>query len=555
MRSLAAALLLLPGAAQAAGPVARFDWFDYRGADPADAQAKAGPGDYRNPILSGFYSDPSITRVGDDYYLVSSTFAYFPGIPVFHSRDLVNWTQIGNAIDRPGQLDFKNLEMSRAVFAPAISWHDGRFYIVNTCVDCGGNFVITAKDPKGPWSDPVWFDFDGIDPSLFFDEDGGAWLVNNGPPPGKPLYPGHRAIWIQRFDDKALTLVGPRTMLVDGGVDIAKKPIWIEGPHIYRKGGSYYLSAAEGGTAEGHSQTIFRSKSVTGPYEPGPRNPILTQRDLDPRRPLPITSAGHADLVTTPAGDWWSVFLATRPYRGDYYNIGRETFLLPVAWRDGWPEILPPGAAIPYVHKRPALAPQPAPAIPTSGAFAVRDDFSEAKLPLYWMQLRTPRTQWFSLGKGALSVEARAEPLGGGGQPSYLGRRLQHHWATITTSVRFAPEKPGDRAGLAIFQNSSHFYTLTVARGARGAEIRLDRRAGAADPADGVAVAERPVASPRGPVALRIVTRGDRIDFLYALRPGRWQMLAHDLDATLLSTRTAGGFIGATVGPYARSGD
>ncbi|HEX8263185.1 MAG TPA: glycoside hydrolase family 43 protein, partial [Allosphingosinicella sp.] len=286
-QALAAAVaLLIAGCASvpdapAGAPTARFERFDYRGADPSDS-LPAGAGDYRNPILKGFYPDPSLTRVGDDYYLVTSTFSYFPGIPVFHSRDLVGWTQIGNAIDRPGQLDFARLGLSRGVFAPTIEHRDGTFYILNTCVDCGGNFVITATDPAGPWSDPVWLpDLEGgIDPSLFFDEDGSVWILNNGPPEGPPLYEGHRAIWIQRFDAAAKKTFGPRKVLVNGGVDLSKKPIWIEGPHILRKDGFYYLLAAEGGTAEGHSQVVLRSRRPDGPYSAYPGNPILTQRDL-----------------------------------------------------------------------------------------------------------------------------------------------------------------------------------------------------------------------------------------------------------------------------------
>ena len=156
---------------------------------------------YRNPVLAGFYPDPSAIRVGDDFYLVTSTFGYFPGLPIFRSRDLVSWTQIGNAIDRPGQIDYGHNELTRGLFAATISYHDGTFYITNTCFYCdGGNYVITAKNPAGPWSDPVWLGFEGIDPSLFFDNDGTAWLVNNGLPEGKLRYDGHRAIWIQQFD-------------------------------------------------------------------------------------------------------------------------------------------------------------------------------------------------------------------------------------------------------------------------------------------------------------------------------------------------------------------
>ncbi|HEV7717336.1 MAG TPA: glycoside hydrolase family 43 protein, partial [Steroidobacteraceae bacterium] len=328
-------------ALSAAAPTVTFDWFEYTGRD-AVLDTPLPAGSYRNPVLAGFYPDPSVTRAGDRFYLVNSTFTYFPGIPVFESRDLVHWAHIGNVIDRPGVLDFDGLGTSRGVFAPTIEYHDGTFYVVNTAVDSGGNFFSTAKNPAGPWSDPVWLkDFDGIDPSLFFDADGKAYLLNNGPPQGAPLYEGHRAIWIQAFDAKAGRLTGPRKVLVNGGVDIAKKPIWIEGPHLYRRGDWYYLLCAEGGTGPQHSEVILRGRSPWGPFEPYAGNPILTQRDLPEDRANPITNAGHADLVEGPDGSWWAIFLASRPYDAHQYNTGRETFLLPVTWRDGWPVILP----------------------------------------------------------------------------------------------------------------------------------------------------------------------------------------------------------------------
>ena len=352
-----AALALSSTAAQA--EPARFERFTYDG--QSIEQVKAGPGEYINPILSGYYPDPTITRVGDDYYLVNSSFAHFPGLPIFKSKDLVNWVQIGNAIDRPSQLDFTGRRTSEAVFAPDISWHDGVFYIVNTCVACRNNFVITATDPAGPWSDPIWLPFEGIDPSIYWEGDK-AYIVNNRAPDEPPRYDGHRAIWIQEYDWRAGKMVGPSTQLINGGVDISKKPVWIEGPHIFRKDGYYYLTAAEGGTSVNHSQVVLRSKKLRGPYLPYADNPILTQRDMDPNRPDPIGSAGHAKLIQTQKGDWWATFLAVRPYKGDFYNIGRETFLLPVTWKDGWPIILPRGEKIPHVGKVPDLPAQPSPA-------------------------------------------------------------------------------------------------------------------------------------------------------------------------------------------------
>jgi xylan 1,4-beta-xylosidase len=554
---LAAGCATVSDRAPSAARTAEFDLFVYEGADPGDA-APAAPEQYRNPILKGFYPDPSVTRVGDDYYLVNSTFSYFPGIPVFHSRDLVHWTQIGNAIDRPGQLDFKKLGMSRGVFAPTIEHRDGRFYILNTCVDCGGNFVITATNPAGPWSDPVWLPEieGGIDPSLFFDEDGSAWILNNGPPVGTPLYDGHRAIWIQRFDPVALKMVGPRTLLVNGGVDISKKPAWIEGPHIVLKDGFYYLSAAEGGTAEGHSQVVLRSRSVTGPYVPDPANPILTQRDLPRGRIDPITSAGHADLVQTQNGDWWATFLAVRPYAGDFYNTGRETFLLPVTWQDGWPRITAPGQAIPAVHAKPNLPSSPPPPLPTSGAFTVRDEFDGPELPMHWLMMRNPRGRWWDFAGGRLRLQPRSVALGDFGNPSFVGRRQQHLNATASTIVRFAPEAAEDAAGLVAIQNDEYWYFLALVRRDGRPAVELRRRAGSAEPRDGVALASAPIdIAPGAPVHLRIAARGAAYDFFYATREGAWRPLHLDGDGTILSTAKAGGFVGALFGVHAYAAD
>ncbi|GAB3514448.1 glycoside hydrolase family 43 protein [Pseudoxanthomonas daejeonensis] len=561
-----------PSTAAAAGvqdaPLeASFDWFEYEGGDPADAKYTPGQGQFRNPVLKGFYPDPSVVRVGADYYMVNSTFGWFPGIPVFHSRDLVNWTQIGNAIDRVDQLDFGKHDLVNGVFAPAIEHHDGLFYIANTCFpSCGGNFVITARDPAGPWSDPVWLPdlAGGIDPSLFFDDDGRAWIVNNDlPEGGKERYPGHRAIWLQEFDAKALRTLGPRRVLLDGGVVPAEKPEYVEGPHLFKTDGWYYLTAAEGGTGEMHQQVVLRSREVTGPYVAWSENPVLTQRDLPRDRPLPITSAGHADFVQTQDGDWWAVFLGNRPYpppgsRGSagshYVNTGRETFLMPVHWEDGWPRITAAGQRIPWVLDAPALPAGQAP-VPTSGAFAIRVGFEGRQLPLDWITVRNPRESWYRLDGGALHLQARAVGLGERDNPSFLARRQQHQGALASTAVRFVPQRDGDTAGLAAFQNEDFWYLLAVTRENGMPMVVLDRRDGRRkdQPRTGTRLASAPLpaAAVDQPLYLRIRARGAEYDFEYATVEGQWQSLARDADGTLLSTSVAGGFTGAVFGLYA----
>ncbi|WP_394854301.1 glycoside hydrolase family 43 protein [Sphingobium naphthae] len=536
------AMALLGASSTLAAAPARFDEFRYSGEDAA--HRALGPGEFRNPILSGYYPDPSVTRVGDDYYLVNSSFAHFPGIPVFTSKDLVHWTQIANAIDRPEQLDFTGRRTSQGVFAPDISWHDGLFYIANTCVECGGNFVITAKDPAGPWSNPIWLPFEGIDPSIYWEGDK-AYIVNNRAPDEPPRYDGHRAIWIQEYDWRAGKMVGPSTQLINGGVDISKKPVWIEGPHILRKDGTYYLTAAEGGTSVNHSQVVFRSKSLRGPFTPFEGNPILTQRDLDPARPDPIGSAGHAKLVQTQKGDWWATFLAVRPYADDYYTIGRETFLLPVRWENGWPIILPKGQAIRRKLKAPDLPSQPAPLLPTSGPISYVEPFDGPALPMQWIGIRTPKHPFYRLADGMLELDSGA-PLGDlNGVPAFIGRRQQHANARFSTMLRYVPEKEGDRAGLAAVQSDRSHLFFGLTRIAGETVVALYTRE-AAD-TDRL-VASAPV-TVEGPVTLTIRMTGGTMAFDYAAG-GATRTLTQGLDATLLSTKKAGGFVGTVVGPY-----
>ena len=551
MKRWALALMAFMAAAPAFAGDARFIEIHYAGDD-------GGPGidttQYRNPVVAGFHPDPSAIRVGDDFYLVNSTFGYFPGLPVFHSRDMVSWRQIGNAIDRPGQINYGKDELTRGLFAPAISHYQGTFYIANTCFYCdGGNFIVTAKNPAGPWSDPVWLGFPGIDPSLFFDDNGTAWMVNNDIPQGKMLYDGHRAIWMQQFDIATQKMIGPRTVLVDGGADPASKPEHIEGPHLFKHEGWYYLTAAEGGTGEQHAQMVWRSRQVTGPYEPWPGNPSLTQRDLDPNRPQPVTSAGHAQFIKLKDGSWWAVFLATRPYRGNENNLGRETFLLPVTWHDGWPMILPRGERIPVVLQRPDLPSDPQP-VPTTGPFAWREHFTAGQLPPQWMTIHPPKQPWFKTGADGLRITPSTTSLGGhgsGGQPAYLAHRLQHHHATITATLDPNSIDNGDLAGLALIQNERHHYVVAIENGQQGAAIVVLQRTGEHSPVAGQELKRIALSPVNQPVSLRFELEGPRLNVYYATDPGHWQAIATNLDASLLSAAIAGGFIGNTFGPYA----
>ena len=534
---------------------AYFDWFEYTGRDAA-FEAPVPDGSFRNPVLSGFHSDPAVTAANGKFYLVASTFTFFPGIPVFESEDLVHWKQVGNAIHRPEQLDFDGLGVSRGVFAPSIEYHDGTFYVVNTSVDAGGNFIVTATDPAGPWSDPFWLpDIGGIDPSLFFDDDGKVYILNNDEPEVPVRYDGHRAIWLQEIDIAAKKPFGPRKVLIDGGVKPEENPIWIEGPHIYKVDGWYYLSDAEGGTGPQHSQVVLRSRNVWGSYEPYQDNPILTQRDLDPNRPLPITNAGHADLVQGPDGTWWATFLASRNYgvapgNSSHYNTGREAFLLPVTWKDGWPVILPHGEKIPYVLPGPSFMKKPADQAPMTGNFTWRDEFDTVELGKGWMTPRVPKTPWYdgSARPGWLAIKPLAERLDSMVNPAFYARRQQHQVFQASTAMELPA--PGVAAGLAAFQGEAHWYFLGVRRAGEGdgAEVFLEKKAGGE-----VEVVARQDAPAAAQLTLHIEGNEGTYGFGFDAGDGKGlQWLVRDADGTVLSTDVAGGFVGATLGPHAR---
>ncbi|MDZ7725414.1 MAG: glycoside hydrolase family 43 protein [candidate division KSB1 bacterium] len=529
----------------------------------ACAVTEQDPATFTNPVLAGFYPDPSICRVGEEYYLVNSSFSYFPGIPLFHSRDLVNWKQLGSVMERPEQMDLSGLGVSRGIFAPAISYHQGTFYVVCTLVDAGGNFVVTAEDPAGDWSNPVWLpDINGIDPSLFFDDDGKAYIIYNSvAPDDQPLYSGHRTLRMREFDPESLKTVGPETILVNGGVDISEEPVWIEAPHLYKINGAYYLMAAEGGTAEDHSEVIFRSQTVQGPYEPYDHNPILTQRHLDPSRDYPVTCTGHADMVQTPAGDWWAVFLGCRPYppfEKGYYNTGRETFMAPVQWIDGWPVINPDYEKVQYSYPRPDLPEWNADARPYSGNFMFRDEFTDSLLHPSYLFLRTPHQTWHSLNRhpGQLAMDLRPETCSGTANPSLIAHRQQHMDCNASVSLNFTPQASNEKAGLIIFQNETHFYYLCQSIKDSDMVVQLFQ----SDPESSSGMkllqsAALPEDVQRQNLLLRIGTHENSYSFSWAADADKpdWTLLKDRVDASFLSTQVAGGFVGAVFGMYTTS--
>lgn len=501
---------------------------------------------FLNPILAGYYPDPSICRAGDDYYIVNSSFAYYPGLPLFHSKDLLNWKQIGYAMNRPEQLNLDGAGVSRGLYAPAISYHKGIFYIVCTEVGRLGNFVITAKDPAGPWSDPVQLpQVNGIDPSLFFDDNGKAFIVFNSIPPNNiSLHDGHRTIRMFEFDATNLKVVGEEKILVNGGIDMSKKPVWIEGPHLIKKDGWYYLICAEGGTGYNHSEVVFRSKSLSEPFVSFEGNPILTQRQLNPNRANPITTTGHADFVEAKDGKWWGVFLGCRPYEGDFYNTGRETFMAPVVWKNGWPAFELGGEQVQYRYPIDAVADAKFSAL--NGNYIFRDEFDSPTLSLRYQFLRTLRSPWYSLTEkpGSLVLSPQPETCSGTGNPSMIGFHQPHIKGTVSTSVSFNTETENEKAGLLLFQNEKAHYFLCKTKKLGKDIVQLIK-------GDSVLVEKEIIVKKNAAIDFKVEANGAYYSFYFATKKGQWKPLLQNADAKYLSTAKSGGFVGTVYAMYA----
>jgi len=550
---LITAALLLSGYAQhvrAQQNTAGFNYFEYKGKDALFEQKINPKKEYYNPILAGFYPDPSICRKGDTFYLVNSSFAFYPGIPISTSKDLVHWTQLGYVLNRPSQLKLDGIRISGGIYAPVIRYnkYNDTFYMITTCVDGIGNFIVKTKDPAKGWSDPILLPkVGGIDPSLFFDEDGKAYIVNNDAPVGTPKWDGHRAIWIHEFDTNTDKTKGTAKVIVDGGVDPSQKPVWIEGPHIYKRNGKYLLMAAEGGTSTNHSEVAFISDKVLGDYVPCTTNPILTQRDLDENRSPRITSVGHADLIDDLDGKTWAVFLGCRPYEGNYYNTGRETFLLPVTWKDNAPVILPKGEALPTIVKKKKQ--ENAPTL-MSGNFSWRDDFDKDSLNNEWLMIRTPRSRWYNFKDGKLILKALPQSINKTVQPAFLGHRQQHRSFEVITELTFKPKTIQDIAGLVCFQNEQYNFIFGKTLVKAKESIVLYRSDGKRTR---LACKAIPTEYKDANIQLKIAGKGSNYSFYVSYNGTDWVTIAEDADAHNLSTQDAGGFTGTLIGPYASS--
>ncbi|MCI7015502.1 MAG: glycoside hydrolase family 43 protein [Prevotella sp.] len=529
---------------------ATFNYFSYEGNDSRFDKTIDNANEYFNPVMAGFYPDPSICRKGDTYYLVNSSFSFFPGVPIFESKDLVNWKQIGHVLDRESQLPLGNQRVSGGIFAPAISYNEKNktFYMITTNVG-KGNFYVKSQDPAKGWSEPIYLkEVGGIDPSFFFDKNGKAYIVNNDAPSSKPNYEGERSIWIHEFDVKNDCVIGEQKEILRGGTHVVKNPIWIEGPHLFKVGKYYYLMCAEGGTCDFHSEVILRAKDPMGPWEEYTEgNPILTQRvGLDPNRPDIVTSAGHADIVQGPKGDWWAVFLACRPYQDDFYNTGRDTYLLPVTWKDGWPTILESGRVVPTVNKKAGL--QYEAGLCNTGNFSYVDRFDSPTLDMRWMYLRNPDLSAYNVGSNGLSIKASDANIHQVKPITAVFRRQQHNTFTAETEVMFTPANDKELAGFALLQNEQYNFTFGKTKIGGRTAIVLTRAE-----KNNVVIGSKFLCEKCAdkPVKLRIHGDGRYYDFSYSLDGSTWNIIAQGVDAVNLSTHQSGGFIGACIGLYA----
>lgn len=490
---------------------------------------------YRNPIIPGFFPDPSICRVGEDYYMVHSTFEYLPAIPVSHSRDLIHWEIIGHCITNPSQMTFPGVPASEGLYAPTIRYHDGVFYVVCTNVSIGGNFYMTAEDPRGPWSSPIVVTQDGIDPSLLFDDDGTVYFTSNG----WVKEDDHTTAFIQQSVIEIQTgkiLEGPRRISYGSGGRC------LEGPHLYHIGGWYYLFAAEGGTDVRHMVTVFRSRSPWGPFEGCPDNPILTARDEDQPK---IQATGHADLVRDFYGRDWLVFLCYRMASGKYHHQGRETSLAPLEWNEeGWPYI-PTGKATKVIVDCPD---RKGPENIEDGWLEEMDDFSQLKeLGYQWNFLREFLTDYsFKEFPGCLTVYGNAYTLSDRACPSWIGKRQRHFNMKCETLLDFVPKEENEEAGLSVVCSDRAWYALLLTVRNQKRCVILRRRV---EDMLMETVVELPDTLKCVPVELYISS--DREEYRFGYYVDEIPVEVGKGKTKLLSTEVNWGFTGVMVGMYA----
>lgn len=414
----------------------------------------------KNPIIPGYYPDPAICRVGDDFYLACSSFEMSPGIPIFHSKDLAHWKQIGNAMTMENGFHMEKNTLVGGVMAPTLRYHNGLFYIINTNFSDKGNYIITAEDPAGPWSEPHWLtDVPGIDASIFFDNDGQAYIMGTGDVWDNGTGVKERGIWLAKYDMEKFCMAGEPVTIFNSALRVGSAP---EAPHLYHIGDYYYLMIAEGGTEHYHAVMIARSKEIFGFYEGNPANPVMTHRHMG--FTSPIINVGHADFVDLPDGSWYAVMLASRLIDKEYKNLGRETFICPVVWEREWPLFSPETGKIEWEYDAPASLPWT-----IEETKKTTYDFDTEELEPEWVCLGTPYEKFYSIQDSKLSIRCIRQKLVDDLQPMtmdgegknydrYVAMLAQRQCAIhtkIACRMEFMPEND-ESAGLAIVQAMNH---------------------------------------------------------------------------------------------------
>ena len=496
----------------------------------------------KNPILRGFNPDPSICRAGDDFYIATSTFEWFPGVQIFHSVDMETWSFVGRPLNRAALLDLTGVPDSCGVWAPCLTWADDRFWLCYTVVNRFDgdfkdthNYLTTAPDIAGPWSDPIYLNSSGFDPSLFHDEDGRKWYSNMvwDHRPNRSYF---RGIVVQEYAVEDKRLFGPRKVVFDG-----TKTDFTEGPHIYKHGGRYYLITAEGGTGYGHAVTNARADDIWGPYEEDPELHVVTARH---RYQAGLQRTGHGGLVEGPGGQWYLTHLCSRPLDGVRRSpMGRESALQKVKWtEDGWLRLSEPETAYDAFTDHPLQK--------------VRTDFDRADLPSEFQWLRTPRSDYlFSLTEkpGALRLFGR-ESIGSLYHSSLVARRQQHFNYTAETKLSFAPEDFQQMAGLVAYYNAHKFHYAYITR-EDGLGRVLSIMSCNADQSLHLThpIADTPVVlADDGDIWLKCDVDGAVLQFYYSVDGAIWHPLGPALDNSLLSDEAGKGdganFTGTFVG-------
>ncbi|WP_111308204.1 glycoside hydrolase family 43 protein [Confluentibacter sediminis] len=533
----------------------------YEGTDKVYIDNPLKPDEFYNPILQGCYPDPAITRKGDDYYMVCSSFAMFPGVPIFHSKDLVNWTDLGGILNNVDEFNPHDTGISQGVYAPGITYnpHNDTFYMIVTAFSGGlGNIIVKTKDPMKGWGSPIKLGFGGIDPSIFFDDDGKGYIVHNdAPDQGKELYNGHRVIKVWEYDlENDKVIPGTDKIIVDGGVDLSKKPIWIEAPHLYKKDGSYYLMCAEGGTGGNHTEVIFKSDSPKGPFIPAPSNPILTQRFFPRDRKNKVDWAGHADLVKGPNDKYYGVFLAVRPNEENRVNTGRETFILPVDWSGEFPVFenglipIEPKLKMPKGVENKTGQDGFVP----NGNFTITDNFTSDKLDYRWIGLRGPREAFISTTKKGLQINPFDTNIKELKPTSTLFLRQQHNSFSFTTTLEYKPKSEKDLAGIVAYQNENSNYAFGVTK--KGSDyfllLQKNNRKPRSRDTESTIIGSTKI-DLKNPIKLQVKANGDKYEFSYSTNGIDFVNVGGTVSGDILSTDVAGGFTGALLGLYVTS--